>query len=398
MNLRRLRSLAEEVRCPLCLELYRSPRVLSCQHAFCTECLHQLIKCSPSSSLICPVCRRPTDINGNSVESLSINYPLSNIVAHLRAEEIHRCISPELPSDYPFTEEQEDNYSTSTNMDNQIFLNFPPATPGVDYSFVELNTYAPQFFQEPIAHTREIRDCEQMINIAPVEISYIQAEEAFRKWVDGLWFTPSIISQQLRSGSAELELHYLPFYVVEFQVNTLYEACVEMPVTLMSRNLFPTERWKTVLRKQTSSYSELLCASSSEALCNLAKNISDWNPDAAIPGKSIPTESIPFFQAWKQRNLENEIYSKEKEKMLKLLERDNYESVQTTNLNIAYENIMNSLLYLPVYLYGYEYDSTQYYVLISAQTGTVSGNRPLAFGTKVASNLLGAVKKWFVTN
>jgi hypothetical protein len=84
--------------------------------------------------------------------------------------------------------------------------------------------------------------------------------------------------------------------------------------------------------------------------------------------------------------------------MHNLLQRDNYETVQTISLNISYENIMNSLLYLPVYLYAYEYNSTQYHVLISAQTGSVSANRPLGYGTKVASNLIGAVKRWFVSN
>ena len=47
MDEEQLRLLAEEVTCPLCLEIFHKPRVLVCQHTYCTECLHILGRISP---------------------------------------------------------------------------------------------------------------------------------------------------------------------------------------------------------------------------------------------------------------------------------------------------------------------------------------------------------------
>jgi hypothetical protein len=39
-----LQQIAEEVKCALCLEFFQAPRVLECQHTFCTECLYRIRK------------------------------------------------------------------------------------------------------------------------------------------------------------------------------------------------------------------------------------------------------------------------------------------------------------------------------------------------------------------
>ena len=44
MDEEHLQLLAEEVRCALCLEIFLQPRVLACQHSFCTSCLQLMGK------------------------------------------------------------------------------------------------------------------------------------------------------------------------------------------------------------------------------------------------------------------------------------------------------------------------------------------------------------------
>ena len=52
-----LKCLEEEVKCPLCLEIFTEPKKLSCDHVVCRQCLGNLIQRSTDGTLTCPVCR-----------------------------------------------------------------------------------------------------------------------------------------------------------------------------------------------------------------------------------------------------------------------------------------------------------------------------------------------------
>ena len=52
-----LKSLEEEVNCPLCLEVFTDPKRLPCEHVFCMLCLERLVQKAPRGVLTCPVCR-----------------------------------------------------------------------------------------------------------------------------------------------------------------------------------------------------------------------------------------------------------------------------------------------------------------------------------------------------
>ena len=64
--------------CSVCLSnmLNRTPRSLQCLHTFCTECLSQLIQ---GNAIHCPVCRESTQLKGNNVEELKVNFMLGQM-------------------------------------------------------------------------------------------------------------------------------------------------------------------------------------------------------------------------------------------------------------------------------------------------------------------------------
>ena len=63
--------LEKEVTCSLCLDLFKDPKKLPCDHVYCKECLRGLALRSLNATISCPECRTLIQIPGNDV----INFP-----------------------------------------------------------------------------------------------------------------------------------------------------------------------------------------------------------------------------------------------------------------------------------------------------------------------------------
>ena len=70
-NSKVLQKLEEQLTCPLCLGIYREPRILTCHHVYCTECLQKLLDNADKGALPCPECRKKTEVAEGNVESLA---------------------------------------------------------------------------------------------------------------------------------------------------------------------------------------------------------------------------------------------------------------------------------------------------------------------------------------
>ena len=69
-----LNDMEGEVTCPLCLDIFKDPRVLSCQHNYCKSCLEKLISQSRGpQTIFCPECRKPTDSTAELPVAFKIN-------------------------------------------------------------------------------------------------------------------------------------------------------------------------------------------------------------------------------------------------------------------------------------------------------------------------------------
>uniref|UniRef100_A0AAY4DB88 Uncharacterized protein n=1 Tax=Denticeps clupeoides TaxID=299321 RepID=A0AAY4DB88_9TELE len=75
--------LAQELSCPICLQLFCNPVVLPCGHNYCLTCIKKATLCenAPKGQSQCPECRR--DFGGP--DSLQKNFKLSSIVEHFQA-------------------------------------------------------------------------------------------------------------------------------------------------------------------------------------------------------------------------------------------------------------------------------------------------------------------------
>ena len=65
------------ITCAMCSKPYKDPRIVSCLHSFCRQCLHHEIERSGSQQLFqCPICERNTSIPVGGASGLPQNLHL----------------------------------------------------------------------------------------------------------------------------------------------------------------------------------------------------------------------------------------------------------------------------------------------------------------------------------
>ena len=88
-------TIKDELDCPICKEMFSSPKSLSCGHIFCHDCLQKAVKTYQyTDTLNCPTCRRPTSLSINGVDGLANNYHISNLIEKIKQQRINIPLKP----------------------------------------------------------------------------------------------------------------------------------------------------------------------------------------------------------------------------------------------------------------------------------------------------------------
>ena len=75
-----LKELEEEITCPLCLDVFDDPKILSCHHIYCrVPCLEGLARSGGSATISCPECRKVTHVPGNDVGRLPPAFQINRL-------------------------------------------------------------------------------------------------------------------------------------------------------------------------------------------------------------------------------------------------------------------------------------------------------------------------------
>ncbi len=79
-----LKKLEEQLKCAICLEDYKDPKVLQCFHVFCQNCLgHRRMVVQNEvggRSLHCPTCRQATPIPPSGVSGLQSAFHINHLL------------------------------------------------------------------------------------------------------------------------------------------------------------------------------------------------------------------------------------------------------------------------------------------------------------------------------
>ncbi|RXM27658.1 E3 ubiquitin-protein ligase TRIM56 [Acipenser ruthenus] len=68
----------EFLKCKICFELYKSPRILPCLHSYCEQCLEKLLE-KGKGTIYCPECRTETRIQ-SSVRNIKTNFFINGLL------------------------------------------------------------------------------------------------------------------------------------------------------------------------------------------------------------------------------------------------------------------------------------------------------------------------------
>ena len=75
--------LEEQLKCPVCLDLYTNPKILPCHHSLCQECLEGLPQAREARGntyyLSCPTCRQRTEVPREGVGAFPVAFHLNNL-------------------------------------------------------------------------------------------------------------------------------------------------------------------------------------------------------------------------------------------------------------------------------------------------------------------------------
>lgn len=75
-----LKKLRSELTCPLCLDIFKKPKKLPCDHVYCRECLHGLTLRSNHGIISCPACRNNVPVPRNGVDEFPIPHQVIRLV------------------------------------------------------------------------------------------------------------------------------------------------------------------------------------------------------------------------------------------------------------------------------------------------------------------------------
>jgi DNA-binding beta-propeller fold protein YncE len=97
--------LEKEVTCALCLDLFKEPKKLPCDHVYCRDCLRGLALRSLDATISCPECRTVTQVPDNDVNNFPTAFRINRFIEAFQHVQGARVETTGLSTDSPVVTE-----------------------------------------------------------------------------------------------------------------------------------------------------------------------------------------------------------------------------------------------------------------------------------------------------
>lgn len=73
-----------DLECPICFEIFNDPLKLACDHTFCKTCVEKIYKNKIANVISCPLCRSPSNTNGDIKMNLSVSKAINKMIMNCK--------------------------------------------------------------------------------------------------------------------------------------------------------------------------------------------------------------------------------------------------------------------------------------------------------------------------
>jgi LSD1 subclass zinc finger protein len=244
--------------------------------------------------------------------------------------------------------------------------------------------------------------------VLPFKITAQQAQQAFRTWLDGLWFVPGDLKKFARDETRMTGV-YLPFWTYDASTTTFYRGergddyteteTYQDTETYTETNSQGQTETKTRMVTKTRQVTKTRWTSASGTVW-------DKFDDLLVPaGGSLPQAQLQKLEPWDLKNLVAytddylagfraesyrvslpEGFAVARQMMETTIESSICSDIGGDHQRIdskktQYDNVTFKHILLPVYLSAYRYRDKVFQFMVNARTGEVQGERPWGCGT-----------------
>jgi DNA-directed RNA polymerase subunit RPC12/RpoP len=234
--------------------------------------------------------------------------------------------------------------------------------------------------------------------LLPFKFDQKQAAEAFRKWVNGLWFAPS----NLKKGAAWQKLSgvYVPYWTYDSdtdsaytgQRGTYYYTTESYTTTENGKSVTKTRqvrhtRWSNVSGAVSHFFDDVLILASTALPVKYTNKLEPWPLQQLLPFNE--SYLAGFRSEAYQVNLKDGFDQARKimdTQIRELIRRDiGGDEQRILSVDSRFSNIKFKHILLPVWISSYRYQQKVYRFLVNGQTGEVQGERPYSIGKIIAA-------------
>lgn len=243
--------------------------------------------------------------------------------------------------------------------------------------------------------------------LLPFRITHIDARDAFRKWIDSLWFAPNALKKLARADNKVAGV-YLPHWTYDcrtvssytgergehYYVNVSYRDSQGRSRTRRERRT----RWYSASGTVRNAFDDVLVVASRSLPRDLASALEPWDLGELVPyqddylsGFRAETYQVDLQQGFVDAKAIMDVTIRATICSDIGGDEQRIHSVDTRHSDISFKHIL-----LPVWLSAYRYHDKAYRFMVNARTGEVQGERPWSWIKITLAVLAGALLAAFL--
>lgn len=236
--------------------------------------------------------------------------------------------------------------------------------------------------------------------VLPFDIKEIQANESFKKWLQGLWFAPNALKRQAVKKHP-VKGTYIPYWGFDAdtfsaytgQRGTNYRTTQTVRVNGKTETRVVTKiRWRSVSGSVSHDFNNVLVPASEMMSQKLTSSMQKWNLSKSqkYDPKFLSGYRSELYQVGLPRGFERgkKIMA---QYIRRLIRRDiGGDHQRIHSVSTRYDDVGFKLMLMPLWASAFLYNKKTYQFIINGQTGEVKGERPYSW-IKITSFVLSIV-------